>query len=93
MSSLWALPCPLSGVSDPLGGGDTLPFPSSPNGITFVDLVKPKRKGRALRLGVGAGALLAVPAPASPRPLLGLLAVESPGDPACTGRLPAAVGR
>ena len=31
--------------------------------------------------------------PATPRPRLGLLGVESPGDLACTGRLPAAVGR
>ena len=30
---------------------------------------------------------------AAPRPLLGLLGMESPGDPACTGRLPVAVGQ
>ena len=30
VSSLWALPCPLPGVSDPLGGADALPCPSSP---------------------------------------------------------------
>ena len=34
-----------------------------------------------------------VACPATPQPRLGLLGVESPGDPACTGRLPAAVGR
>ena len=28
-----------------------------------------------------------------PRPRLGLLGVESPGDPACIGRLPTAMGR
>ena len=42
MSSLWALPCPLPGVSDPLGGADALPFPSSPGGVTVADLVNPK---------------------------------------------------
>ena len=31
--------------------------------------------------------------PAVPRPLLGLLGAEGHGDPACTGRLAAAVGR
>ena len=31
--------------------------------------------------------------PLRPRPHLGLLGVETPGDPACTGRLPAAVGQ
>ena len=95
VSSLWALPCPLPGVSDPLTGTDTLPFPSSP-GITAADLVKPSAKrprAAAWRWRPGAGALLAVPAPAAPRPCLSLLGVESPGDPACTGRLPAALGR
>ena len=94
--SLWALPCPLPGVSDPLGGADVLPFPSSPGGIIAADLVKPRAKrprAAAGRWRPGAGALLAVLAPASPRPRLGLLGMESPGDPACTGRLPAAVGR
>ena len=87
---------PLARVSDPLGGADALPFPSSPGGITAADLVKPRAKrprAAAGRWRSGAGALRAVPAPAAPRPLLGLLGVESPGDPACTGRLPAAVGR
>ena len=96
MSSLLALPCPLPRASDPLGGADSLPFPSSPDGITAVDLVKPRAKrprAAAGRWRPDAGALLAVPAPAAPRPLLGLLGVESPGDPACTGCLPTAVGR
>ena len=35
--------------------------------------------------------LRAALAPASPRPRLGLLGSESPGDPACIGRLPTAV--
>ena len=96
VSSLWALPCPLPGVSDPLGGADALPFPSSPGSIIAADLVKPRAKRPRAVAGQwhpGAGALLAVPAPAAPRPLLGLLGVESPGDLACTGRLSAAVGR
>ena len=42
VSSLLALPCPLPGASDPLGGVGSLPFPSSPDGITAVDLVKPR---------------------------------------------------
>ena len=95
VSSLWALPCPLPGVSNPLGGADTIPLPSSPGGITAADLVKPRAKrpcAAAARWRPGAGALLAVPAPAAPRPRLGLLRMESPGDPACTGRLPTAVG-
>ena len=29
VSSLWVPPCPLPGVSDPLGGADALPCPSS----------------------------------------------------------------
>ena len=81
MSSLWALSCPLPGVSDPLGGADALPFPSSPGGITAADLVKPRAKtprAAAWRWRPGAGALLAVPAPIAPQPLLGLLGVESP---------------
>ena len=96
VSSLLALPCPLPGASNPPGGADSLPFPSSLDGITAVDLVKPSAKSphaAAGRWRLGAGALLDVLAPAAPRPLLGLLGVESPGDPACTGRLPAAVGR
>ena len=96
VSLLWALPCPLPGFSDPLGGADALPFPSSPDGITAVDLVKPRAKRPRVAAGrwrPWARALLALPAPAAPRPLLGLLGVESPGDPACTGHLPAAVGR
>ena len=44
VSSLWALPCPLTGVSDPLEGADALPCPSSPGGITAADLVKPRAK-------------------------------------------------
>ena len=44
VSLLLALPCPLPGASDPLGGADSLPFPSSLDGITAVDLVKPKAK-------------------------------------------------
>ena len=44
VSSLWALPCPLPGVSDPLGGADALPFPSSPGDVTAADLVKPRAK-------------------------------------------------
>ena len=44
MSSLLALPCPLPGASDPLRGADSLPFPSSPDGITAVNLVKPTAK-------------------------------------------------
>ena len=48
VSSLWALPCPLPGVSDPLAGADTLPFLSSFGGITTADLVKPiAKKSRA----------------------------------------------
>ena len=39
MSSLWALPCPLPRVSNPLRRADALPFPSSPGGITVADLV------------------------------------------------------
>ena len=96
VSSLLARQCPLPGVSTPLGGVGSLPVPSSPDGITAVDLVKPRVKrprAAAGRWRPGAGALLAVPAPAAPRPLLGLLGVESPGDPACTRRLPVAVGR
>ena len=155
VSSLWALPCPLPGVSDPLGGAGALPFPwrhhscrsgeaqseksaccgwamaswcwcprqglrclrygpfrapcpgspilsgaqalsPSPGGITAADLVKPRAKSPRAAVGrwhPGAGALLAMPAPAAPQPLLGLPGVESTGDPACTGRLPAAVGR
>ena len=91
VSSLLARPCPLPGVSAPLGGVDSLPVPSSPDGITAVDLVNPRAKrprAAAGRWRPGVGATLAVPAPAAPRPLLGLLGVESPGDPACTGRLP-----
>ena len=81
---------------DPFGGTDSLPFPSSPDGITAVDLVKPKAerpRAAAGRWRPDACALLAVAAPAAPRPLLGLLGAESPGDPACTGRLPTALGR
>ena len=95
VSSLWAFPCPFPGVSDPLGGADALPFPASPGGITAADMVKPRVKrtrAAAGRWRPGAGALLAVPAPVAPRPLLGLLGVQSPGDSACTGRLPATVG-
>ena len=44
VSSLWALPCPLPRVSDPLGGVDALPCPSSCGGVTAADLVKPKAK-------------------------------------------------
>ena len=87
---------PLPGVSNHLGGADTLPFPSSPGGITAADLVKPRAKrppAAAGRLRPGAGALLAVLPPATPRPRLGLLGVESPSDPACAGLLPAAMGR
>ena len=76
--------------------GRRLPFPSSPEGITAVHLAKPRAKrpcAAAGRWRPDASALLVVPAPAVPRPLLGLLGVESPSDPACTGRLPAAVGR
>ena len=43
-SSLWTLPCPLPGVSDPLGGTGALPFPSSLGGVTAADLVKPRAK-------------------------------------------------
>ena len=41
VSLLWALPCPLPGVSDSLGGADALPYPSSPAAVTVADLVKP----------------------------------------------------
>ena len=44
VSSLWALPCPLPGDSDPLGDVDTLPCPSSSGGVTVATLVKPKAK-------------------------------------------------
>ena len=50
VSSLWALPCPLPVVSDPLGGADALPFPSSRGGTTAADLVKPRAKGAACRI-------------------------------------------
>ena len=40
----WALPCPLPGVSNPLGGVDALPCPSSCGDVTIADLVKPKAK-------------------------------------------------
>ena len=76
VSSLVARPCPLPGVSAPLGGVGSLPVPSSPDGITAVDLVKPRAKrprAAAGRWRPGAGASLAVPGPAAPRPLLGLL--------------------
>ena len=96
MSSLLARLCPLPGVSAPLGGVGSLPVPSSPDGTTAVDLVKPRAKrprATAGRWRLGAGALLAVLAPVAPRPRLGLLGVESPSDPACNGCLPAAMGR
>ena len=95
MSSLRALPRPLPGASDPLGGGDYLPCASSPDGMTKGDRVKP-RKGRVLRLGDGVLTLAPYwrcQPPQAPGPLLGLLGVETLGDPACTSRLPAAVGR
>ena len=44
VSLLWALLCPLPGVSDPLGGADALPCPSSLGDITVAALVKPKAK-------------------------------------------------
>ena len=44
MSSLWALPCPLPGVSDLLKGAHALPSPSSHGNVTVADLVKPRAK-------------------------------------------------
>ena len=44
VSSLWALPCPLPGVSDPLGGADALPCPSSLGDVMVAALVKPRAK-------------------------------------------------
>ena len=44
VSSLWALPCPFPGVSDPLGGANALPCPSSLGDVTVAALVKPKAK-------------------------------------------------
>ena len=44
VSSLWALPCPLPGVSNPLGGADALPCPSSLGAVTVAAPVKPSSK-------------------------------------------------
>ena len=38
------LPCPLPGVSAPLGGADALPCPSCRGNVTVAALVKPRAK-------------------------------------------------
>ena len=44
VSLLWALLCPLPGVSDLLGGADALPCPSSLGDVTVAAAVKPRAK-------------------------------------------------
>ena len=96
MSSLLALPCPLSGPPTPPGGADTHPCSTSRGAAIVAALVKPKAKtphATAGRCCSCVDYLPVIPAPDTPRPLLVLLGVESPGDPACTGRLPTVVWR
>ena len=44
VSSLWALPCPLPGVSNPLRGAGAPPCSSSLGDVTVAALVKPRAK-------------------------------------------------
>ena len=85
MSSPWALPCPLPGVSDPLGGADALPSPSSPGGITAADLVKPRATRPRAAGWLGDGVLVLMPCllcrPLQPLAPLGLAWGGEPWQP------------
>ena len=84
-------PWPSPGASDPLGGVGALPCPSSCGEVAFdAALVKPRaKKPREMAEHPVASAFRALVFPATLQPRLGLLGVESFGDPVCTGRLPA----